>query len=177
MDFAFEKIKETEKAIFAKVPYWEATGEDKKKHKQLYYECWIPKSIIAAGAAKDFVIKNRNEARVKNAYQKHFHKMPVSWNTMGELAPEKIKEVVEQIDSKKLAELRSNLMGKYGATSYDRDLINSPLPNVSEEDSDLAIVYRSPVFPEQYAEKMKDDRIPKIKVTYYRTIDKKQASV
>ena len=44
--FNFEALKETEKAIFAKVPYFEATSDGVKKHKQLFFECWIPKAVI-----------------------------------------------------------------------------------------------------------------------------------
>jgi hypothetical protein len=59
--FNFITLKQTEKAIFAKVPYFEATSDGVKKHKQLFFECWIPKAVIEKGVAKDFVIGKRNE--------------------------------------------------------------------------------------------------------------------
>ena len=84
--FNYEILKETEKAIFAKVPYYESTSEYKKAHKQLFYEGWIPKSIIEKNTVKSFVISQRNEKRLLNRYQRQCE-MPISWNTLGEYAP------------------------------------------------------------------------------------------
>ena len=112
--FNFEALKETEKAIFAKVPYFEATPEGVKKHKQLFFECWIPKSIIEKGSAKDFVIAKRNDKRLSNSYQR-LCEMPTSWKTIGEYAPIKIEKKVEVIDYDKLAELVKHFENKYGA--------------------------------------------------------------
>jgi hypothetical protein len=103
IQFNFEVLKETEKAIFAKVPYFESTCTSVKKHKQLYYECWIPKFIIEKGIAKDFVIGKRNEVRLSNPYQRRCE-MPNSWKTLGEYAPVKIEEKVEKkIDKKSIS--------------------------------------------------------------------------
>jgi hypothetical protein len=96
-NFNYEIIKQTEKAIFAKVPYFETTSEGVKKHKQLFYECWIPKFIIDKGMAKSFVIAKRNEKRLSNPYQR-LCSMPGSWNTMGEYAPIKMHQKIEIID-------------------------------------------------------------------------------
>ncbi len=112
--FVFEILKQTEKAVFAKVPYFEATSDSVKKHKQLFYECWIPKSIIDAGVAKDFVIGKRNEIRLSNKYQR-LCEMPHSWKTMGEYAPTKTAQKIEVIDYDKLAELVKFYETKYGA--------------------------------------------------------------
>ena len=114
IQFNFEVLKETEKAVFAKVPYFEATHEGEKKHKQLYYECWIPKFVIEKGIAKDFVIAKRNEVRLSNPYQRRCE-MPNSWKTLGEYAPVKIEEKVEQIDEDKLKEMVIFYEQKYGA--------------------------------------------------------------
>ena len=112
--FNFETLKETEKAVFAKVPYFEATPENVKKHKQLFFDCWIPKSVIENGTAKDFVIAKRNEKRLSNSYQR-LCDMPISWKTFGEYAPIKIAKKIEVIDYDKLAELIKHFENKYGA--------------------------------------------------------------
>jgi len=112
--FNFETIKETEKAIFAKVPYYEATSDGVKKHKQLYFECWIPKAVIEKGIAKDFVIGIRNKIRLSNSYQR-LCSMPESWKTTGEYAPTKTSQKIEVIDYDKLAELVKFYETKYGA--------------------------------------------------------------
>lgn len=112
--FNYKVLKETEKAIYVEVPYYEQTSEFKKSHKQLYYECWIPKSVISQGGAKNFVIGKRNELRLTNRHQKHCS-MPSSWNTMGEYAPVKTKYTVEIIDEDKLKEMVKFYENKYGA--------------------------------------------------------------
>jgi hypothetical protein len=119
--FNFEALKETEKAVFAKVPYFEATPESVKKHKQLFFECWIPKSVLENGTAKHFVTEKRNEKRLSNSYQR-LCDMPTSWKTLGEYAPIKIAQEIEVIDYDKLAELVKHFENKYGATL--RKLIN-----------------------------------------------------
>lgn len=43
--FNYEVLKETERAIFAKVPYFEATSDGVERNKQLFFECWIPKAV------------------------------------------------------------------------------------------------------------------------------------
>lgn len=136
-DFAYEILKETEKAIFAKVPYFETTSDCVKKHKQLFYACWIPKSIIDKGIAKDFVIGKRNEIRLLNAYQRRCE-MPNSWKTMGEYAPSKTAEKVEVIDYDKVAELIKFYENKYGA-NLRRLVIDGEGSNgyVSDEDEKI----------------------------------------
>jgi len=113
-EFNFETLKETEKAIFAKVPYFEKTANSVKKHKQLFFECWVPKAVIESGSAKDFVIKKRNEIRLSNAHQR-LSRMPSVWQTLGEYAPVKKAEKVEVIDYDKLTELVNFYENKYGA--------------------------------------------------------------
>jgi hypothetical protein len=113
--FNYEVIKETEKAIFCKVPYFELTSEYKKAHKQLFFECWIPKSIIEKGIAKSFVIGKRNEKRLSNPHQR-LCEMPRSWETMGEYAPIKVAQKIETIDYDKLIALVKFYEHKYGET-------------------------------------------------------------
>ena len=74
--FNFETIAQTEKAIFAKVPYH-------YNNKQLSYECWIPKYILEKGTAKEFVIRKKKDERLSNSYLRSFP-VPDSWETMGE---------------------------------------------------------------------------------------------
>ena len=112
--FNFETIKETEKALFIKVPYYEETSNAVKTHKQLFFECWIPKYILEKGDAKSFVIGKRNERRLSNSYQRAFSKMPKSWNTLGEYAPIKTARQLETIDYDKVDELCKFYRNKYG---------------------------------------------------------------
>ena len=136
--FNFETLKETDKAIFAKVPYFEATHEGVKKHKQLFFECWIPKSIIEKGTAKHFVIGKRNEIRLSNPYQK-LCKMPESWNTMGEYAPIKESQKVTVLDYDKREELISFYENKYGA-NLRRLVIDQEGKNGYVSDEDVKIL-------------------------------------
>jgi hypothetical protein len=144
--FNFEVLKETEKAVFAKVPYFEATHEGEKKHKQLYYECWIPKFVIEKGIAKDFVIGKRNEVRLSNQYQRKCQ-MPNSWKTLGEYAPVKIEEKVEQLDCDKVKQMIIFYEQKYG--SCLSTLVNSEEgKNGYVTDEDQKII-NSLMFPKQ----------------------------
>ena len=142
--FKFETIRETEKAVLAKVPYYEATSEANKKHKQLYWECWIPKYAIEQGIAKDVVIAKRNEMRLSNRYQR-MYQMPNSWKTFGEYAPIKVSHEIETIDEDKLAELVKFYENKYGAT-LRRLNIDGEGSNgcVSEEDERILIQLEFP---------------------------------
>lgn len=162
--FSYEIIKETEKAVFAKVPYWEATSDYKKKHKQRFCECWIPKAVIEKGVAKDFVIGKKNEIRLKNAYQRAMYNMPECWRTMGEYAPVKTKIIVNEIDYKKLELLRAELMAKYGVKDYDNGFFINPADNITDEIENLARIYRN---PESHID---SPALPRIDVTYYRVI-------
>jgi hypothetical protein len=136
-NFNYEILKETEKAIFAKVPYFETTSEGVKKHKQSFYECWIPKFIIEKGMAKSFVIAKRNEKRMSNPYQR-MSSMPQAWNTMGEYAPVKVHQKIEIIDYDKLADLVKFYENKYGA-NLRRLVIDGEGSNgyVSDEDQKI----------------------------------------
>lgn len=158
--FNFEAIKETEKAIFVKVPYYEATSDGVKKHKQLFFECWIPKSVIEKGVAKDFVISKRNEIRLSNAYQR-LCKMPESWKTFGEYAPLKTAQKIEVIDYDKLAELIKFYENKYGA-NLRRLVIDGEGVNgyVSDEDE---IIINQLEFPS-----INKVHIPKRQITIYK---------
>jgi hypothetical protein len=135
--FNYEILKETDKAVFAKVPYYEATSNGVKKHKQLFYECWIPKSILDRGTAKVFVIASRDEKRLSNPYQR-MCAMPNAWNTMGEYAPIKVAEKLEVIDHDKLKELIEFYENKYGA-NLRRLVIDGEGKNgfVSDEDEKI----------------------------------------
>jgi hypothetical protein len=159
VQFSFETLKETEKAIFAKVPYYEATSDAVKKHKQLFYECWIPKLIIEKGFAKDFVIAKRNEVRLSNAYQRRCS-MPHSWKTMGEYAPIKIAQKIETIDYDKLAELVKFYENKYGA-NLRRLIIDGEGDNgpVSKEDERI--------LPQLEFPALNKPNVPKKQITIY----------
>lgn len=136
-DFNYEILKETEKAVFAKVPYYEKTSDSVKKHKQLFYECWIPKSIIEKNIAKEFIIKSKNEKRLSNPYQR-LCKIPESWQTIGQYAPIKKEQKIDVIDYDKLNELIVFFENKYGSKLnkliIDEEGING---YVSDEDQKI----------------------------------------
>ena len=158
--FNFETLKETEKAVFAKVPYYEATSDAVKKHKQLFFECWIPKAVIEKGVAKDFVIGKRNKKRLTNSYQR-LCEMPHSWKTLGEYAPIKTAQKIEVIDSDKLAELIKFYENKYGA-NLRRLVIDGEGSNgcVSDEDEKIINQLEFPSMTKVY--------IPKKQITIYK---------
>jgi hypothetical protein len=158
--FNFETLKETEKAIFAKVPYFEATSDGVKKHKQLFFECWIPKVIIEKGIARDFVIAKRNEKRLSNAYQR-LCEMPNSWKTLGEYAPVKSAQKIEVIDYDKLKELIVFYETKYGA-NLRRLVIDLEGSNgyVSDEDEEIINQLEFPSLTKVH--------IPKKQITIYK---------
>ncbi len=137
-NFNLEIIKETEKAVFAKVPYFETTSDSVKKHKQLFYECWIPKSVIDKGIAKEFVIGKRNEIRLSNKYQR-LCEMPDCWKTLGEYAPVKSAQKVQVIDYNKLSELIKFYENKYGA-NLRRLVIDGEGTNGYVNDEDEKII-------------------------------------
>jgi len=157
--FNFESIKETEKAVFAKVPYFESTHDRIKKHKQLFFECWIPKAVIEKGIAKDFVIGERNKKRLSNSYQR-LCEMPNSWKTLGEYAPIKIAQKIEVIDYDKLAGLIKFYENKYGA-DLRRLVIDGEGSNgfVSDEDEKIINQLEFPSLVKQC--------IPKKQITIY----------
>lgn len=158
--FNYEILKETEKAVFAKVPYFEATSEGVKKHKQMFYECWIPKSIIEKGIAKEFVIGQRNEKRLSNPYQR-LCSMPNSWKTLGEYAPLKEAQKIEVLDYDKLAELIKFYETKYGA-NLRRLVIDGEGSNgyVSDEDTNIINQLEFP--------SLTKTAIPKKQITIYK---------
>ena len=121
MEFNYEILKETDIAAYIKVPYYEETSEYVKKHKQLFYECWMPKSILSGANAKAFVLGKRNEIMVSNPYQRR-RSMPNSWNTLGQYAPLKAAQIIDVVDDVKYKELVKFYENKYGATL--RRLIN-----------------------------------------------------
>lgn len=162
MEFQYEIIRETEKAIFAKVPYFERTCEYTKNHKQHYYECWIPKAVIKKGIAKQFVIGQRNEKRLKNAYQR-LYPMPESWKTMGEIAPGKTPVLVETLDRDELERLTKFYENKYGDT-LRRLIIDEEGPKGEVSDEDIKII-KHLEFPS-----LKNEFTPKKFITMYKTI-------
>lgn len=139
MGFKFETLRETEKAILANIPYYEATNEHKKAHKQMFFECWIPKIVIEKGTAKDFVTRKREEIRCRNSYQRKFAAMPKSYETLGEYAPIKTPVRIEVVDEDKLAYTRKAMIEaieeRYGGTLLQ--LLNDEVGTkgeVSDED-------------------------------------------
>jgi hypothetical protein len=159
-NFNFEIIKETEKAVFAKVPYFETTSDIVKKHKQLFYKCWIPKAVIDKGIAKEFVIGKRNEIRLSNKYQT-LCKMPHSWKTLGEYAPVKSAQKIQVIDYYKLSELIKFYENKYGA-NLRRLVIDGEGNNGYVNDEDKKIINQLE-FPA-----LKNAHIPKKYITIYK---------
>lgn len=159
MVFNFELLKETEKAIFAKIPYFEETSNTVKKHKQLFFNCWIPKSVIEKGVAKEFVIGKRNENRLSNRYQR-LSEMPSSWKTLGELAPEKIAQKIEVIDRYKLLVLIKFYENKYGS-DLRRLIIDGEGKNGCVSDEDEKII-NNLEFPS-----LNKPNIPKKQITIY----------
>lgn len=159
-EFKFEIISETENAFLANVPYFEQTSENVKKHKQLFYKCWIPKSVIHKGIAKDFVIRKRNELRMLNSYQRK-QKMPSSWLTLGEYAPLKSSHKLTVIDYDKLAELINSYQTKYGKSL--RSLINDEMGvNGPIDDNELKVL-NNLMFPS-----LEKEGVPKKQIIIYK---------
>ena len=158
--FNYEALKETEKAIFAKIPYFEATSDGVKKHKQLFFECWIPKAVIEKGAAKDFVIQKRNTKRLSNSYQR-LGQMPISWQTLGEYAPIKTAQKIQIIDYDKLAQMIKFYENKYGA-NIRRLIIDGEGTSgvVSDEDEKIINQLEFPAMDKVH--------IPKKQITVYK---------
>ena len=89
----FDVEKETDKALFVKIPYWLETGKDKPKHEQKELGLWIPKSQIKNNVIPQWIIdKTLQDLKQKNRFintdsiKKH----------LGEYAPKK-KKVEEYI--------------------------------------------------------------------------------
>lgn len=160
LEFQFELLKETDKAIFAKVPYFETTSDAVKKHKQLFFECWIPKAVIDKGIAKNFVIGKRNEIRLTNAFQRK-QKMPESWKTLGEYAPIKNAHNLEVVDEEKVKELVQFYQDKYGA-SLRRLVIDGEGSKGCVADEDEKIINQLE-FPS-----LKKIHVPKKQITIYK---------
>lgn len=86
----FTTEKETDKALFVKIPYWLETGKSKVQHEQKELNLWIPKSQIKNNIIPDWIIeKSLNDLKQKNSFininsiKKH----------LGEYAPKKEKIV------------------------------------------------------------------------------------
>ena len=144
MEFKFETLRETEKAVFAKVPYYEATNERKKSHKQMFFECWIPKIVLEKGKAKEFVIRKREELRCSNAYQRNMSGMPPSYQTFGEYAPIKTPVKIEVLDGDRFDREREamiqEILKRYGGESF-RQLITDEVGTKGEvSDEDLKVM-------------------------------------
>lgn len=84
----FDVEKETDKALFVKIPYWLETGKDKPKHEQKELGLWIPKSQIKNNVIPQWIIdKTLQDLKQKNRFintdsiKKH----------LGEYAPKKEK--------------------------------------------------------------------------------------
>jgi len=167
MEFKYEILKETEKAKFIKVPYWEQTTDDKKKNKQKFFECWIPNVVLADSfKAKNFVINKKEEKRLYNGYQKAFYKMPISTKTLGEYAPEKTQSFYFVRDENKFEQMKKDLCSKYGFKTIDALIINNENIPVSREDEQLAGTYFNT--PKFFIDKNEMPFIPKIKIIEYK---------
>lgn len=168
-NFSYILLKETEKAIYAKVPYWKPTGEHVKKHEQEFFTCWIPKYILSKQdhQIQHFVIEKKEEIRKSNGYQRVLYTVPTYYKTFGYFAPLKEKYIREEIDSDKLSILRKELMVKCGVKDFDRILIDGPSDCIGSVLTDeecreierYAVRIRNP--------KINDEIIPKKKVIYY----------
>ena len=161
MEFNYEILKETDKAAYIKVPYYEETSEYVKKHKQLFYECWIPKSILSGANAKAFVLGKRNEIRVSNPYQKRFCSMPNSWNTLGQYAPPKAAQIIDVFDDVKHKELVRFYESKYG-TTLRRLIIDMEGANGYVAEEDYSVISQLE-FPS-----LKHPNVPKKQITVYK---------
>ena len=101
--FQYTTIRETNLAVFAKVPHWEATPESNRKNRQKWYMCWIPKSVLQEGdlnGIRNFLIRRYKEEKVLDYYRR-FTNVPDSFKTLGELAPAKTAVIIEVKDDKK----------------------------------------------------------------------------
>lgn len=129
--------KETEKAIFVKIPYWLETNKLKSKHEQRYLEFWVPKSQIQNDIIPEWIIeKQLKELESKNRYivissiKKH----------LGEIAPVK-KQVIETIpDEEKQREYKNNWI-KTLPKDYQHERLpidsyykNDPPPNKTDKE-------------------------------------------
>jgi hypothetical protein len=89
----FDIEKETDKALFVKIPYWLETGKDKPKHEQKELTLWIPKSQIKNNVISQWIIdKSLQELKQKN----RFINVDSIKKHLGEYAPKK-KKVEEYI--------------------------------------------------------------------------------
>lgn len=165
MKFNYEILKETEKAAFVKIPYWEMTSFLVKKNKQLWYECWIPKSVLTKDDSyiKWFVLDQRDKKRLMNACQKAFFKTPGTWASLGEFAPPKVEQSKIVFDNEKIDEIRQKLVADYGAKSFRQLVIdavhNYELRDLTDEEIDYIAAFEFP--------KLDDPRIPTKVEIYY----------
>jgi len=84
----FSVEKETEKALFVKIPYWLKTNKDKSKHLQKDLGLWVPKSQIIENTIPMWVVdKYLQELKSKN----QFLNIDSIKNHIGEYAPTKNK--------------------------------------------------------------------------------------
>lgn len=110
--FNYQILKETEKALFIKVPFFEVVNKDKNKiYNQQFYELWIPKSIINKGDAylKEYVLLQKDNARRLNPKERNIS-MPKCWQTMGQYAP----------NSKELGGIADNQINICGCSSHEK---------------------------------------------------------
>lgn len=146
MPFLYEVLKETEKAIYAKIPYWEPTCNSTKKHKQKFVECWFPKFCIGDDTKlKKLVVKNLEEKRRSNGYQRVLYKTPFEkYDRLGQYAPEKTPHSKVIIDIEKCDLLRRELMAKYNVKDYDQGFFINPSDLITDEIEKTAKVLRNP---------------------------------
>ncbi len=165
--FTFDVIKETEKAVYAKVPYWKPTPSNKPKHEQLFFECWIPKTVLESDYYKllNFVMRKKDEHRRQNAHQ---NRMPTPdyYHNMGQYAPEKVCEERVIVDQDKLRKVVRKFTDQFGTNDMVYLMVhqwnkrtNQPL---SEEDLKLVAFYY------QASKHMDDPRIPTVKIKLYK---------
>lgn len=118
MEFTYTIEKETEKALFIKVPYWKPTDCSKKKHQQLHLKSWIPKSVVSRGdeAMKDFLISQKAQARQANTWTQG-QRLPKFWLTIGQMAPLKEQKTRRVLDAEAHRIIVDKYMLKYNCES------------------------------------------------------------
>ena len=125
----FEIIKETEKAIKVKYPYYEKTSEYKKSHIQKFIEQWIPKSVKNI----EQFIKAEMQNRGFSMFKIELGIAPVKNRIEDLLIPdsEKIKEKVDELRNKIFAETGIN-------TTYNSLINDEGYYSVNGEDFDFS---------------------------------------
>lgn len=151
--FLYEVLKETEKALFIKVPYWKPTDCSKKKHQQLHLTSWIPKSVVSRGdqAMKDFLINAKAQARQANTWTQG-QRFPKFWLTLGQIAPSKEKKTRRVLDAEAHGIMVDKYHVKYNCESLRILWAQPDKYNVSDEDYKVIEIMMQHTYGKQHHE-------------------------